>query len=141
MFGGVVGDLSVNWTQPESTTGGTVTVDLDQLSSGGRVRDWNIRRHLDVKKWPRATFEVESVSVVSREPWAANLHGTLGFRDQRKRVSVTATGKRNETNLEVQAEFQLCLPEWGLKPPRFLVFKVDDMVSVHVHLYASARGC
>jgi polyisoprenoid-binding protein YceI len=118
-----------------------VTVDLEQLSSGGRVRDWNIRRHLDVKKWPRATFEVESVSVVSREPWAANLHGTLGFRDQRKRVSVTATGKRNETNLEVQAEFQLCLPEWGLKPPRFLVFKVDDMVSVHVHLYASARGC
>ena len=121
--------------------GGAAAVSLDQLSSGDRLRDWSIRRHLDVKKWPRASFEVETVSVLSREPWTANIHGTLGFRDQRKPLSVTATGKHDETSLEVQAEFQLCLPEWGLKPPRFLVLKVDDTVSIHVHLYASARGC
>jgi len=141
VIGGVSGELSVNWAEPEKTATGTVRVNVSQLQSGGRVRDWNVRRHLDVKQWPESTFELETVSLGSQEPWVADIRGVLTFRGQTQSMALRATTDADEERIVVHSDFPLCLPEWGLTPPRFLVLKVEDVVSVHVHLYASARGC
>jgi len=138
---GLTGALSFDLDKIEETAHGSVTVPMARMSFGDRLRDWGMRRHLNVKRWPTAVFDVSTARVESREPWCAQIDGVIRYRDVRLPVSVTATGTVTEESISAQATFECRLTDLGIAPPRFLVLKVADVVQVEVRLYASATGC
>jgi len=137
LHGFVAGDFS----NPETLAEGSISFPLANMSFGDRVRDFALKRHLNIKQWPEARFVVTGVQVEQRDPWRVQVLGKLSYRDHVVDLAVAAVGTVTETTLEATAEFTLKLPEIGITPPRFLLLKVADTVELQVRLYGSQSEC
>ncbi len=138
---GLEGSLSVDIGNVEATAAGLVSVPLGRMRFGDRIKEWVFRRHLNVKRWPDAAFEVTGVRVLEQEPWRALIEGALTYRGREHFLSIEATGMLTESGIDAQACFELSLTDLGVEPPRFLILSVSDIVRLNVRLYAGAVGC
>ncbi len=133
---GLTGRLHGDPDDLESTAGGSLTVPLKKQTFGDRMRDFAMHRHIDVKRWPDAAFEVAGVEVLSRDPWRIQVSGEITYRDRKTPLTVEATGSLDDDALRANASFALDLPALGIAPPRLLFMKVGDKVDVDVEIVA-----
>ena len=110
---------------------------MANMSFGDRVRDWSLRRHLNTSQWPEARATIDSLSVIESSPWRVEVNLSLDYRGSTSRVVAHATGSVDDSGLVATARFTLSLPGIGIEPPRFLLLKVANQVTVEVSLYGS----
>lgn len=138
----VSGHLSVDPAQPSRLLG-ELAVDLKTLDTGIGLRNTHMRDHyLEVGKGD--LFERAVLSDIAVKGDAATLTGattftgTLLVHGVRKPVSGQVRITRSASDVRVEADFPVHLPDFGIPEPRYLGVGVKDQVHVKVK-FGSAR--
>ena len=116
----------------------TFTVDMSSFDAGDWLKNRKLRKDFDMDAHPKAIFELRSLRDVVRDgpTFSATAEGVLKWRGKEVVVTLAGQGKLDGVGLEAKATFELDIKQLGLAAPRFLMFKVEDEVTVDV----SVRG-
>jgi polyisoprenoid-binding protein YceI len=116
-----------------------VEIDAERLKSGNGLVDNDLQRRLDTRKFPRVVGSVREIEAVS--PGRVRLRGDLSLHGVSKAtdadVSVRAV---DDKTIEIEGEKTIDMRDYGLTPPRFLVFKVHPDVKVRARLVAERQS-
>lgn len=126
-----------------ATTGATVAVavDMTRFDAGDFLKNRKLRKDFDLDAHPRATFELTGLDGVTAAAGrlTATARGTLRWRGREVPLTITGTGVLDPTTLDVRGSFDLDIRTLGLAAPRFLMFKMEDEVTVEVVLKGAVR--
>ena len=131
----LTGDVTAD---PDSlaTAGATArfTVDMTAFDAGDFLKNRKLRKDFDLAGHPRATFELRTVKDVVRDgaSFTATAEGTLGWRGKQVALVLKGRGTLDAMSVTANATFELDIRTLGLSAPRFLMFKVEDEVTVVV---------
>ncbi len=119
---------------------GTIEVDMRAIDAGDFLKTAKLKSDLELDRHPSAQFEITGLERVTRdgERVRATVTGTLRWRNREKPLQAQAEGTLSATSLDATATFSLDMRDFNLKPPRVLMFKVEPVVAVKVHLHAAA---
>jgi polyisoprenoid-binding protein YceI len=109
-------------------------VDMTAFDAGDFLKNRKLRKDFDLASHPTASFELRSVTGVVRDgpTFTANAAGVLAWRGREAELVLAGQGKLDDMGLEASATFELDIRTLGLQAPRFLMFKVEDEVTVAV---------
>ena len=112
----------------------TFDVDMTMFDAGDFIKNRKLRGDFDLEKHPKATFTLQKVRDVVRtgDTFTATAEGVLAWRGKEVLLVLTGRGTLNTTMVEASATFELDIRKLGLSAPRFLMFKMDDVVTVAV---------
>lgn len=120
----------------------SIEVDLTTADAGDFLRTRKLRGDIDARRYPRATFAITRVVDLTREDdgrFQATGEGILSWRDRELEIRPSGSGRIDARRVEATATFSLDIRDFGVEPPKFLMLKVDPVVSVEVSLVAVAR--
>lgn len=121
-----------------ATAGATATfsVDMTAFDAGDFLKNRKLRKDFDLANHPTAKFTLASVTGVVRDgpTFTANARGVLDWRGKQVELVLAGQGKLDAMGLTASATFELDIRRLGLQAPRFLMFKVEDEVTVAVVL-------
>lgn len=114
----------------------TVAVDMTKFDAGDFLKNRKLKKDFDLDAHPRATFELVALENVTRNgaELTATARGTLRWRGREVALTITGTGMLDDKTLDVHGSFDLDIRQLGLAAPRFLMFKMEDEVTVDVVL-------
>jgi hypothetical protein len=109
-------------------------VDMTAFDAGDFLKNRKLRKDFDLDGHPRAEFELTALrSVVRTEAtFTATAIGALLWRGKRVELTLAGRGTLDAMRVEASATFDLDIRWLGLAAPRFLIFKVEDEVTVEV---------
>jgi hypothetical protein len=109
-------------------------VDMTAFDAGDFLKNRKLRKDFDLDGHPRAEFELTALrSVVRTEAtFTATALGALLWRGKRVELTLAGRGTLDAMRVEARATFDLDIRWLGLAAPRFLIFKVEDEVTVEV---------
>jgi polyisoprenoid-binding protein YceI len=123
-----------------ATAGATAQFDVDMTSfdAGDFLRNRKLRKDLDVAAHPTARFELRRVHSVVRDgaSFTATGEGVLAWRGRKVDLVLTGRGTLDGMTASAHATFDLDIRNLGVSAPRFLMFKMDDEVTVAVAIRA-----
>lgn len=128
-------------TLAEAGATATIAVDMTAFDAGDWLKNRKLKKDLDVASHPRAEFELTGLSDVVRATdgsFTATATGTLRWRGREAAITASGTGRFEGKRMEATARFELDVTTLGVKPPKILMFKVEDVVSVEVTVVGSA---
>jgi len=137
------GSIEASVDALESATA-SFTVDMTEFDAGDWLKNRKLRKDLDVKNHPTAEFVLTELKNVTRDPEDANSKfratavGTIRWRGRETTVEAIGSGVVTDEKIEATATFDLDVTTLGVKPPKILMFKVEDVVCVEVTLVAHA---
>ncbi len=119
-----------------------VQVDLASFDTGKGKRNRHMREnHLETGKYPHAIFRGGQVSGQSALALAVGgtvslqLTGTLDLHGVTREMTCEVTLNRpTASDLQVEAKFEVLLPDHQIKRPKFLVMKLAEDQQVNVSL-------
>lgn len=116
------------------------TVDMTAFDAGDFLKNRKLRKDFDLEKHPQATFELTAVKNVVRSgaSFTATAEGTLGWHGKQVALVLEGRGTLDAAAVSANATFELDIKTLGLEAPRFLMFKVEDQVSVTVSIQGTA---
>jgi YceI-like protein len=109
-------------------------VDMTAFDAGDFLKNRKLRKDFDLEGHPRASFALTALDGVVRSgaTFTATARGTLEWRGKRVELTLAGRGTLDEMRVEATATFELDIRWLGLSAPRFLMFKVEDEVTVAV---------
>lgn len=140
-FEGLAGELAGDPADLEGSAAAALTLPMASFRSGDVLRDFHTRRYLAPKHHPNARLVLDGVRVdraASGEgPYEAGQRveltvlATLHYRGAAVPVEAAAAGQIDgEGAFAAEASVTVDIRAFGLKPPRFLILKVDPEVEV-----------
>ena len=137
---GISGTIDANVEEMQATQA-SINVDMSTADAGDWLKNRKIRKDMDFDKHPTASFVLNQISEIRRSGGkvSATISGRLSWRG--KTIDITATGDGTLTDDELQASgsFEIDMTRLGVRPPKVLMIKVDDVVSCRIKLTALAR--
>jgi polyisoprenoid-binding protein YceI len=118
-----------------------LAVDMRVYDTGDRLKNWKLKSDLDPESHPSATFTLSRLEAVSEEAagkFVATGVGQLRWRGKSVDLKVKGRATVDRQTIEATASFELDVKLLGVAPPKFLMFKVEDVVQVQVSLRALA---
>lgn len=114
----------------------TFRVDMTAFDAGDFLKNRKLRKDFDLEGHPAATFELTAVRDVVRDgpSFSATAEGTLKWRGHEVGLVLAGQGKLDAVSLEAKATFELDIRKLGMTAPRFLMFKMEDEVTVEVRV-------
>ncbi len=116
-----------------------IQVDMRVFDAGDRLKNWKLRSDLEPDKHPIASFTLARFADI-HEPTAGQFNATaigqLRWRDRGPNITVKGSASVDRRAIDARASFDLDVRELGVTPPRILMFKVENVVSVQVTLFA-----
>lgn len=119
-----------------------LTVDMTRYDAGDFLKNRKIKKDLEVEKHPIARFRLDALREVAEAGpgrFTARAEGAIEWRGHSVPVVATGEGTVQAGELRATARFELDVRAFGVEPPRFLMFKVEEVVAVEVSLVARAR--
>jgi len=115
------------------------SVDMTSFDAGDWLKNRKLRKDFDLEGHPTATFELERVSEVVRDgaKFEAKAEGQLRWRGKVVPLKLSGKGSLDADRLTASATFDLDIKLLGLQPPKFFMFKVEDVVTIDVTLVGS----
>lgn len=121
------------------------TIPLEAFDSGNRLRDEHAAEALELFLYPEASWSVEQIDVVRREPqgpsWSEatlTASGPLTLHGVTEELSVEVRVKRSGDTVTFEAGFPLSLEAFGIERPGLLGVRIQDTVTVQISLRAPA---
>ena len=107
-------------------------VDMTAFDAGDFLRNRKLRKDLHLAAHPTARFELRAVRGVVRDgaTFTATAEGVLDWRGHRIELVLAGRGRLDAMGVDASATFELDIRTLGLSAPRFLMFKMDDEVTV-----------
>jgi polyisoprenoid-binding protein YceI len=126
-----------------ATAGATARFDVDMTAfdAGDFLRNRKLRKDFDLAHHPTARFELRSVRGVVRDgaTFTATAEGVLDWRGHRIELVLAGRGTLDDMGVDASATFELDIRRLGLSAPRFLMFKMEDEVTISAVIRGS-RG-
>ena len=123
---------------PGALPGATATfaVDMTKFDAGDFLKNRKLKKDFAFDQHPQATFELSSVENVTQtgDRFTADARGILRWRGREVAIKLAGSGTLDATRLAATARFELDIKQLGLNAPKFLLFKVEDEVTVDVVL-------
>jgi hypothetical protein len=113
-----------------------LVVPVDQLRSGEKGLDANMRKALKSDRYKRIRFQMDSYDVLASPAVGASigvvLHGRLSLAGVERRIDVTAAGVRVRDGLEISGSKDLLMTDYQIKPPTMMLgtIKTKDLITV-----------
>jgi hypothetical protein len=127
-----------------ATTGATVrcAVDMTKFDAGDWLKNRKLRSDFELEKHARAEFELTGLDGVAGagERFTATARGVLRWRGKEVPLEIAGDGVLTGERLEATGRFELDIRTLGLSAPRFLMIKMEDVVTVEVTLRGIARA-
>jgi polyisoprenoid-binding protein YceI len=111
-----------------------VALPLERLTSGNPLYDGELRRRVDVRRYP--TIEGEVREVREAGPGRYRVRGDLTFHGTTRTVEGEVSLSVDGSRLEIQGERSFNVEEFGVKAPRILMLRVYPDVNVRVRMVA-----
>jgi hypothetical protein len=126
---------------PETLETGTTArfeVDMTAFDAGDFLRNRKLRKDFELEAHPTASFELRRVHSVARDgaSFTATAEGVLGWRGRQVELVLAGRGTLDAMTASATATFELDIRRLGLSAPRFLMFKMEDEVTVAVTIRA-----
>jgi len=105
------------------------------------MKNRKLRKDYKLADHPRATFELEGLRDVVRKDdgsFEATGLGTLRWRGKSVAIEIAGTGVMTGGSVDAKGTFDLDIRDLGMKAPRVLMFKMQDVVTIDVTLRAKA---
>jgi polyisoprenoid-binding protein YceI len=139
----VTGDVTAD-PATLATTGATAALDVDmrEFDAGDFLRNRKIRKDFDMDAHPKATFTLTGLrDVVGGDggKFRAKADGVLKWRGREVALVVDGEGTLDGTKLAATGKFEIDIRKLGLSAPRFLMFKMEDEVTVEVKLAGTVK--
>lgn len=111
-------------------------VDMTAFDAGDFLKNRKLRKDFDLEAHPRATFTLGALREVTGDGgrFRAIADGVLRWRGKEVVLEVAGEGTLDGARLSATGRFELDIKRLGLSAPRFLMFKVEDEVTVEVTL-------
>jgi polyisoprenoid-binding protein YceI len=120
-----------------------IQVDMRAFDAGDRLKNWKIKGDLDPDSHPTATFTLmrfDQINEKTAGDFEAVAVGQLAWRGKTPSIKVKGKARIDRRAIDAQASFDLDVrKELGVTPPKFFMFKVEDVVSVQITLFAVAE--
>ena len=133
----ITGDVDAD---PERIDGATASfaVDMTAFDAGDWLKNRKLRKDFAMDAHPTATFALGRVSQVVRDGarFTAKAEGTLRWRGKEVALVLAGEGTLDGERVTAIAECPLDIRQLGLSPPKFFLFKIEDVVTIEV----SVRG-
>jgi polyisoprenoid-binding protein YceI len=133
----VNGEVFLNFTHPEQSNLGTITVDISAFESDSSRRDNAIRdRWLESSKFPLATFVPTQVSGLSADVQAGQtvnlqITGDLTVRDATRPVTFDVQVTLENDQLQGSASTEVLMTDFNFTPPDIAgMLKAEDKVKI-----------
>lgn len=117
-----------------AATSARFEVDMTAFDAGDFLKNRKLRKDFALDAHPRASFALSALRDVVRTGTAftATAVGTLDWRGKRVELALSGRGTLDAMAIEARATFELDIRWLGLAAPKFLIFKVEDEVTVDV---------
>lgn len=134
----ITGELEADPNEIEAAKA-TFAVDMTAFDAGDWLKNRKLRKDFALEAHPTATFTLDRVFEVVRDGagFAAKAAGQLRWRGKTVPLKLVGKGSLDADRLIASATFELDITLLGLVPPKFLLFKVEDVVTVEIKLQGS----
>lgn len=124
---------------PDGTTA-RFEVDMTAFDAGDFLKNRKLRKDFELEAHPTASFVLTGLDAVVRtgDAFTATARGTLAWRGRQIELQLAGRGTLDAMRMEASATFELDIRRLGLSAPRFLMFKVEDEVTVSVQIRGTA---
>jgi polyisoprenoid-binding protein YceI len=129
-------------TLVEAGAKASLTADMTSYDAGDFLKNRKLRKDLDVKRHPQARFELTGLTDVKQlgeGKFDAVAEGTLSWHGRDVTVRAAGNGTIRGDRIDATASFELNVKDLGIEPPKFLMFKVEEIVDVTVTVRAVSR--
>jgi polyisoprenoid-binding protein YceI len=111
-----------------------VEIDAEKLRSGNGLVDGELQRRLETRKFPRV---IGAVNFADETGATWRLRGELTLHGEGRMTDAIVTARVvDENTIEVEGEKIIDMRDYGLTPPKFLMFKVHPDVKIRAKLVA-----
>ena len=116
-----------------------VEIPVEQLHSGNALQDREMWKLIDSRRFPTIAADLRSLEEAGAGGrFKASGDVTLAGRQRRYEGSLTIS--REGERLHVEGELRVDIRDFGLKPPKLLMFKVEPEVNVRLRLVAAVKN-
>jgi hypothetical protein len=111
-------------------------VPVDQLSSGEKGLDANMRKALKGDRYKQIRFQMDSYDVLAAPTGTAilavALHGRLSLAGVERKIDVAAAGVRVRDGLEISGSKDLLMTDYQIKPPTMMLgaIRTKNLITV-----------
>jgi hypothetical protein len=111
-------------------------VDMTAFDAGDFLKNRKLRKDFDLEGHPTARFSLTGLGDVVRNDatFTATARGMLAWRGKQIELVLAGRGTLDPMAVFAHATFELDIRRLGLSAPRFLMFKVEDEVTVAVEI-------
>jgi polyisoprenoid-binding protein YceI len=138
-FGGrgeeVTGEFQLDTADLRAGVTGVLRVRAASLRTGNESRDRDMRKLLEVDRYPEIRFTIGATdtsfnSITAGADVLLTVKGGLAVRGVERPLTFLARARLRDDRIWVRGESRLKLTDFGIKPPSRLFFSVGDQVSV-----------
>jgi len=116
-----------------------VEIDAERLRSGNALVDGELQRRLETRKFPAVAGAVREV--VRRDGGLWLLRGELTLHGVGRLTDADVTARVvDDRTIEIEGEKVIDMQDYGLTPPKLLIFRVYPEVKVRARLVAESAG-
>ncbi|HTK91056.1 MAG TPA: YceI family protein [Verrucomicrobiae bacterium] len=131
----VTGEFQADTADLRASITGVARVRVAVLRTGNDNRDRDMRKVLDVDRFPEIRFTIGGVepsfnSVTSSADTLITIKGGLAVRGVERPVTFLARVRLRDDRIWVRGESRIRLTDFGIKPPSRLFFRVGDDVTI-----------
>ncbi|MGH8900820.1 MAG: YceI family protein [Egibacteraceae bacterium] len=113
---------------------------VDQLQSGNAMQDKELRRRIDARRHPTIVGEAREVSQQGNGT-RYRVRGNLTFHGVTRPVEGEIDlSKPDERTLVIEGAQTFDIRDYGVDPPKILMFKVHPIVKVRVKVVGELQG-
>lgn len=134
----VTGALQFAWDQPTATTL-ALELDMTAFDAGDRLKNHTLRSDYAVDAHPVAQFTLRTVTTSSSAPTriTGEAQGALTWQGRTAPLAISGHVAQVGNGLLLTGHSSLDIRTLGLRAPRILMLKVDDIVAIEVTLSAT----
>jgi len=131
----VTGEFQADTADLRASITGVARVRVAVLRTGNDNRDRDMRKVLDVDRFPEIRFTIGGVepsfnSVTSSADTLITIKGGLAVRGVERPVTFLARVRLRDDRIWVRGESRIRLTDFGINPPSRLFFRVGDDVTI-----------
>jgi polyisoprenoid-binding protein YceI len=138
------GVVTVDPGDPGAGAEARVVVDMREFDAGDRMKNWKLRGDIEPDKYPEAVFTLARLEDVRAGGAAARFEaaalGAIAWRGRTAEIRAKGGASITGERIVAACKFELNVTHLGVKPPKVLMFKVDEVVEVEVTIEAKAAG-
>lgn len=126
---------SVDVDAQSRLVGGRIEVPVAGLRSGNPLYDAELQRRVDARRFPKIVGEVQQVTPLG-DDGLFRVVGGVTFHGVTREIEGELLVRPDGDRLTIEGEHVFDVRDFGVKPPRILMLRVEPTVRVRVRLVA-----